>query len=1385
MIMGRVEWTRAAQFNWVFDNMGGTPLQEAAAGNWQGAAALVEAAGRVTITGPNPGGGRVYWVRGVWPAETQFPWEGFWAEPMSGDLTDYYCGGSFVNETDRTVITLGTPLPEGTPVQLYYIYVTGERALKYEPLNNYPCIRRAYRGRDDYTYDFAVDRMLDLMVLLQLAGRERGRDYGPLIRFLWDAFEKREGSCTSPLMQDDFERQEWDRGAHLLYRGATTGETAFQTFGSELAEGRGGRVLHVQAALPTTRDAAWFGYGLNWSLAGEPFKSMDRVTLTLQGPGLASRLHNLAKIGSGGATLVFLGDYARQEKRRYVVEIESTGEVGTATFRWSRDGGLTWEAAGLVSGDRQHPVTLEDDLAIAWEGGDGTDLVAGDYWMFWGGEPAIHPRRLLATLNDSSQDDADPWGPEHLYVHAIPDRFPEDAAFDLPFSQFWRRDNVIEDGDRVQARWGSWHSASQPDASDITVGTREETEIILGDTFYTQRQITWDLSPEVTGFGVWAGINTADCNSQGRVNVNFLIKPAVSGAGSLTLRVKVKDAQGSYFYRDETVQVNVWQRVTVNLGDMALESGSGPLTHPLQAVDIGIPAAPPSNGTFYLTDLKFDEHLTFESAVRLRTLEFKMEQQGLPEHEWRVDEVALNLAAADPYPYAPRLAISLTPYGQNPWRGPTLVHYAHPQAPHLAGAMEVSQTYLRLHREAQEVFTRRYGGTPGPIMPAHTRNDVENIALCGEEDFLGFSWWRRRRDFGKTAGFWHFNGVLTDASGKERTLAWQGGGAPAYAEGICQPGPTAVELDGSHYLSRDDADLNLGTEDFTLEMVLRPGALTEGARIISKMALGGPGYEVCLGPGGAVQMVVADGSGESVLTPSPGLSLDTAGYHYLAVAGDRDGQFTFCLDGDVGVCGAARPGSLDNGGAFTVGRRSGAAADFFPGRMDLIRVHRGRALGGGELQDNRRIILGELNGSAYPEAGSGLGQYWAFLRLAEFFFLSGDTGAEAVLLNWLAWIDRYGAADGDGWQVPTGFSEFGFTYGDYDPGQTAAIALGCLFIYLRNGQGLAATWARRLLDDLRENRLDPGYGGYQSDYHYAWLNGLVIRAFGLAARGAAGQAYVFPATTQDREHFDALMAWVFAHAGDEKPNVLNADLIPFAYSEAADVWEYAPTYLIMRQMGSLEAVTAMLGAALEYGKGEGDWTWWQRLLDFILLDNLAELSPSQIRSLSLGYEEAGSKNLVRVFYADYDQDNSKYAEAREAEAIGVWGESPLDLDCRYGAPVILEDPEAARLLASRLLTRLASPRELAEVETWLEGVRLELGDVVAVTSDFHGLDREEFTLRGKDLELGGRRVRLSLDRPLNRSWSWAVDASGSAWDAWAIEVASSSDAHWAFRAEAG
>ena len=293
------------------------------------------------------------------------------------------------------------------------------------------------------------------MVFLHFAGREQGRDYGPLIRFLWDAFAPREESRTPPLMHDSFERQQWDRGAHLLYRGATGWGGLFRSFRASWPPGRRPGPARPGGAAHQ-RDAAWFGYGLDWSLERAPFKAMDRVSFTLQGSAAPAGLHNLTKIGSGSATLVLQGDYARQEKRRFVVEVETTGEVGDGHLQVVQGRGA--HLGGRRPGQRatrQHPVALEDGLAVSWEGGAGTDLVAGDYWMFWGGEPAVHPRRLLVVLNDSSPADPDPWGPQHTYVHAVPDRFAELTAFEVPFSQFWRRDNLIDDGDRVQAMWGS------------------------------------------------------------------------------------------------------------------------------------------------------------------------------------------------------------------------------------------------------------------------------------------------------------------------------------------------------------------------------------------------------------------------------------------------------------------------------------------------------------------------------------------------------------------------------------------------------------------------------------------------------------------------------------------------------------------------------------------------------------------------------------------------------------------------------------------------------------------------------------------------------------------------------------------------------------------
>jgi hypothetical protein len=88
------------------------------------------------------------------------------------------------------------------------------------------------------------------------------------------------------------------------------------------------------------------------------------------------------KSGSGSATLQVLGNYLGEVVTNYLLQIESTGEVGAATFRWSVTGGQSWEKTDLICGGADNPVTLSQGLAVYWQPEIGTDLVAGDTFTF-------------------------------------------------------------------------------------------------------------------------------------------------------------------------------------------------------------------------------------------------------------------------------------------------------------------------------------------------------------------------------------------------------------------------------------------------------------------------------------------------------------------------------------------------------------------------------------------------------------------------------------------------------------------------------------------------------------------------------------------------------------------------------------------------------------------------------------------------------------------------------------------------------------------------------------------------------------------------------------------------------------------------------------------
>lgn len=66
---------------------------------------------------------------------------------------------------------------------------------------------------------------------------------------------------------------------------------------------------------------------------------------------------------------------------QYKVVIDGAGSVGAATFKWSDDGGSTWNATGVTTS--ASAISLNNGVTVTFSNGDeGTSFEAGDFWTF-------------------------------------------------------------------------------------------------------------------------------------------------------------------------------------------------------------------------------------------------------------------------------------------------------------------------------------------------------------------------------------------------------------------------------------------------------------------------------------------------------------------------------------------------------------------------------------------------------------------------------------------------------------------------------------------------------------------------------------------------------------------------------------------------------------------------------------------------------------------------------------------------------------------------------------------------------------------------------------------------------------------------------------------
>lgn len=155
-------------------------------------------------------------------------------------------------------------------------------------------------------------------------------------------------------------------------------------------------IADVQATLGYGPLVESIAYAL--AVAGGPVYAM-RVNATAGGTAGAVTKSNTAGATPGTATMTVTGTpYDAYDVRVDIVRGGDTLVAGTAVFRYSLDGGLTWSADLAVPTGGTYAVT-GTNLSFVWAYVSGTAFVAGDRWTFRTTAPGFSTGELSTTFD--------------------------------------------------------------------------------------------------------------------------------------------------------------------------------------------------------------------------------------------------------------------------------------------------------------------------------------------------------------------------------------------------------------------------------------------------------------------------------------------------------------------------------------------------------------------------------------------------------------------------------------------------------------------------------------------------------------------------------------------------------------------------------------------------------------------------------------------------------------------------------------------------------------------------------------------------------------------------------------------------------------------------
>jgi len=115
--------------------------------------------------------------------------------------------------------------------------------------------------------------------------------------------------------------------------------------------------------------------------SSSPFKTRLEEVPDFSGLVKLRRISPTVKTGTGSGSCASGGIYGGLTTKNFRIQIDTAGEIGTATFKWSDDGGVTWDAV-LVPIFDTDPIDLGLGVTIQFGSGTGQDFNLDDRWDF-------------------------------------------------------------------------------------------------------------------------------------------------------------------------------------------------------------------------------------------------------------------------------------------------------------------------------------------------------------------------------------------------------------------------------------------------------------------------------------------------------------------------------------------------------------------------------------------------------------------------------------------------------------------------------------------------------------------------------------------------------------------------------------------------------------------------------------------------------------------------------------------------------------------------------------------------------------------------------------------------------------------------------------------